>query len=399
MLVPRDAEPRWLGPLGPGHPGEMSRAPSGENGWTRVAVERLQKIIAQAGVASRRRAETLITAGRVRVDGVVVTELGSSFDPRRVKVEVDGRVLSREQFCYGVLHKPRGMLTTLGDPEGRPTIAELLSKLPYRVVPIGRLDFNTSGVLLFSNDGDFVQGLLHARSGAEKVYAVTVEGKVDERSLARWSESIEIEGKRTKPAKARILRTEGNKTWLEVTLIEGKNRQVRRLGDHAGTPVLRLARLSYAGITVEDVRPGHFRLLSVDELKTLKAAFGVPTKLRGIVEQVPDAKATRNRPQRLSSGVSSPRPKTARPRREQDEFGGGARPARARSSGHSPGGRTPGARTASAKSFGAKSAATKSAGARPASAGSARASGRPAGGRSSPGKSGAPRRSTSGGKR
>ncbi len=280
-----------------------------------MAVERLQKIIAQAGVASRRRAETLIAAGRVRVDGVVVTELGSSFDPRRVKVEVDGRVLSREQFCYGVLHKPRGMLTTLGDPEGRPTIAELLSKLPYRVVPVGRLDFNTSGVLLFSNDGDFVQGLLHARSGAEKVYAATVEGKVDERSLARWSESIEIEGKRTKPAKARILRTEGNKTWLEVTLVEGRNRQVRRLGDHAGTPVLRLARLSYAGITVEDVRPGHFRLLGVDELKTLKAAFGVPTKLRGIVEHLPDAKTVRHRPKSVSSGArsSSARPSSARP--------------------------------------------------------------------------------------
>lgn len=255
-----------------------------------MAEERLQKILARAGVASRRKAEEIITAGRVRVDGQIVKELGAKADPRRAKVELDGKRLEPEPLCYGVLHKPRGMVTTLSDPEGRPTALDILKEIGVRVVPVGRLDFNTSGVLLFTNDGDFAQAVQHAKGRVPKVYAAKVQQKVDERILQRWTESIEIEGKKTKPADVRVLRREGDKAWLEVTLTEGRNHQIKRLGEHAGTPVTRLARLSHAEITCEGLPPGQWRLLTIDELKGLKKRYGSPEKIRGIMEQTASQK-------------------------------------------------------------------------------------------------------------
>lgn len=246
-----------------------------------MAEERLQKILARAGVASRRKAEEIIQAGRVRVDGRVVKELGSKADPKRARVELDGRRLEPEPLCYGILHKPRGMVTTLSDPEGRPTARDILKQVGVRVVPVGRLDFNTSGALLFTNDGDFAQAIAHARGNVPKVYAAKVQQPVDEASLKKWCEAIDIEGRTTRPADVRILRREADKTWLEVVIQEGRNRQVRRLGDHAGTPVVRLARLSHAEIDTEGLRPGQWRLLTVDELKNLKKRYGVPEKIRG----------------------------------------------------------------------------------------------------------------------
>ncbi len=246
-----------------------------------MAVERLQKVLAQAGVAARRKSEVLITEGRVRVDGAIVTTLGTKIDPNKQRVEVDGRIIKPQRLCYGVMHKPRGMVTTLRDPQGRPSASEILQEVGRRVVPVGRLDFNTSGVLLFTNDGDFAQALTQARKKVPKVYSAKVQQRLDERDLARWAESIEIDGKITRPAQVRILRQEANKTWLEVTLVEGKNRQVRRLGDHAGTKVVRLSRLSHAGISAEGLRPGEWRFLTVDELKALRQKYGVPEKIRG----------------------------------------------------------------------------------------------------------------------
>lgn len=256
-----------------------------------MAEERLQKILARAGIASRRKAEELITSGRVRVDGKVVTELGSKANPRRCRIELDGRRLEPEPLCYGVLHKPRGMVTTLSDPEGRPTARDILKEVGVRVVPVGRLDFNTSGALLFTNDGDFAQVMQHAKGKVPKVYAAKVQEMVSEEKLERWAQSISIEGRTTQPASVRVLRREGDKTWLEVTILEGRNHQVRRLGEHAGTPVVRLSRLSHADITTEGLRPGQWRFLTVDELKSLKKRFGVPEKVRA----APDLKA-RKRP-------------------------------------------------------------------------------------------------------
>lgn len=278
-----------------------------------MAEERLQKILARAGVASRRKSEELIRSGRVKVDGQVVSELGAKADTR-AKIEVDGRQVHRERPCYGIFHKPRQMLTTLSDPEGRPTARDVLKQVGVRVVPVGRLDFNTSGALLFTNDGDFAQALCHARSNVPKVYAAKVQGTPDERQMSRWSESIDIEGKTTRPAQVRFLRREEGKSWLEITISEGKNRQVRRLGDHASTPVVRLARLSHAGISTEGLRPGEWRLLTLDELKELKKKYGVPEKIRG-------AMLPGERPVRAASAVrgtkrATPAPRAQSPRGE-----------------------------------------------------------------------------------
>lgn len=244
-----------------------------------MSEERLQKLLAGAGIASRRRAEELILAGRVSVDGRIVRTLGTKADPRRSRVEVDGKRIVQQKPVYGVLHKPRQTVCTLRDPQGRRTVADLLRGIGTRVVPVGRLDYHTSGVLLFTNDGEFSRVLQRPASGIAKVYVTKVRRADDESLLERFGDTIEIDGRATRPAKVRLLRHEGNKTWLEITLVEGKNRQIRRLGEHARSPVMRLARTSQAGITVDGLRPGEWRMLSVDELRRLKKAHGVPRRI------------------------------------------------------------------------------------------------------------------------
>jgi 23S rRNA pseudouridine2605 synthase len=240
---------------------------------------RLQKVLARAGVASRRAAEALIRSGRVRVDGRVANELGVRVDPRRARVEVDGKRIVAEPLVYLVLHKPRGVVCTLSDPEGRPTVAELLRDAGARVAPVGRLDFNTSGALLCTNDGEFANRLAHPSHHAPKEYLVKVGGVVDERALVAFRRSITIDGRATRPAQVSLVRIEGDKSWLAVRLEEGKNRQVRRLAEEAGFVVMRLVRTAQAGITVEGLRPGRFRPLGMDELAKLRDEYGVPRRV------------------------------------------------------------------------------------------------------------------------
>jgi 23S rRNA pseudouridine2605 synthase len=246
-----------------------------------VADERLQKVLARAGVASRRAAESLITARRVRVDGRIVSELGVRV-PARARIEVDGKVVVAEPLVYLVLHKPRGVVCTLKDPEGRPTVAEYLKDVGARVVPVGRLDFHTSGALICTNDGELASKLMHPRHHAQKEYVAKVSGVVDERTLERLRERIVIDGRATQPAEVRLLRVEEGKSWLSVKLGEGRNRQVRRLGEHAGVPVMRLARVGHAGITAEGLRPGEWRRLNLDELRALKKEYGVPRRIHAV---------------------------------------------------------------------------------------------------------------------
>lgn len=241
--------------------------------------ERLQKVLARAGIASRRAAEALIVAGRVRVDGRLVTELGVRVSSR-ARVELDGRKIVAEHFVYIVLHKPRGIVCTLKDPEGRPNVGEYLREVGARVSPVGRLDFHTSGALLCTNDGEFAAKLAHPRYHAEKDYVAKVRGVLDEASLARFRESIEIDGRKTRPADVALLRVEGDKSWIGVKLEEGKNRQVRRLGEHAGFLVMRLVRVSQAGVSAEGLRPGEWRHLTMDELAKLQGEYGVPRRVR-----------------------------------------------------------------------------------------------------------------------
>ena len=241
--------------------------------------ERLQKILARAGVASRRAAEQIVLAGRVRVNGRVVSELGSRADPSHDRIELDGERLFGQKAVYLLLHKPRGVVATLSDPEGRPTVGEMLSSLGVRAFPVGRLDFATSGVLLATNDGDFSNALLHPRGGVPKRYVCKVSGEMQEKDLERWRKGVDLEDGRTLPAEVELLRHEGDKTWIELTIREGRNQQIRRMGEATGFPVMRLARTSFAGVTSEGLAPGRWRYLTRQELVELKKTYGVPRRI------------------------------------------------------------------------------------------------------------------------
>src|SRR5580692_2947181 len=263
---------------------------------------RLQKVLAQAGLASRRAAEAMITAGRVRVDGKIVTELGTKVDPRASRVEVDGQRIVAEDRVYVVLHKPRGVVSTMSDPEGRPSVRDYLKEIPGRVYPVGRLDFATSGVLLATNDGDFAEALLHPRRAVPKTYIVKASGLMADKDLDAWRTGVELEDGKTLPAGVNFLRHEDGKTWLELTIQEGRNQQIRRMGDATRFPVMRLSRTSFAGVTSEGLRPGTWRTLTTTELQTLQKAYGVPKNLP--VATMADS-APKERPRRAWSPAGS----------------------------------------------------------------------------------------------
>jgi 23S rRNA pseudouridine2605 synthase len=249
--------------------------------------ERLQKIVAKGGLASRRHAESWIVEGRVRVNGKIVRELGTQADPRVDKIEVDGKRVIYEQRMYFLFHKPRGVVSTLHDPEGRPTIREYLKQVPVRAFPVGRLDFATSGALLITNDGDFSDELLHPGKNVPKTYVVKVAGQMKEKDFERWRRGVKLEDGMTKPAEFKFLRYEESKTWFELTISEGRNQQIRRMGDATGFRVMRLARTEFAGVSTEELRPGALRALSRDELIRLKKAYGVPKKIPEIPTLAP----------------------------------------------------------------------------------------------------------------
>ncbi|MCZ6807201.1 MAG: pseudouridine synthase [Deltaproteobacteria bacterium] len=240
-------------------------------------MERLQKVLARAGIASRRASEDLIEAGRVRVNGRVVTELGTKVDPHKDRVEVDGKRVVAEKPVYYFVHKPREMVTTLDDPEGRATIGDILRRIPERVVPVGRLDYHTSGALLVTNDGDMVDALLRPRLSVPKVYAVKFQGHLDVKELDALRNGVTLDdGYRTQKAELFVLREEQNHTWAQITLTEGKNRQIHRMGDAIRHRVMRLARQSFAGISIDGLRPGEYRELTRDELNQLKKKYLSP---------------------------------------------------------------------------------------------------------------------------
>ncbi|HJL14873.1 MAG TPA: pseudouridine synthase [Sandaracinaceae bacterium LLY-WYZ-13_1] len=244
-----------------------------------MASERLQKILAHAGVASRRAAEKLIVAGRVRVNGRVTTELGSKADPHRDKVEVDGKRVVLEKPVHYLVHKPREMVTTLHDPEGRAALGDLLSKLPERVYPVGRLDYHTSGALLVTNDGELTEALLNPRRKVPKVYAAKLKGYLDVPELDQLRNGVTLDdGYVTQKAEVFVIREESKNTWVQITLTEGKNRQIHRMAEAIGHPVQRLARLSFAGLDTDGLRPGELRPLNGRELEKLKKHYLRPAR-------------------------------------------------------------------------------------------------------------------------
>jgi 23S rRNA pseudouridine2605 synthase len=237
--------------------------------------ERLQKVLAAAGVASRRKAEELITAGRVAVNGKIVTELGTKADPSTDTITVDGKPLQAAQrFVYFMLNKPKGYVTTVSDPEGRPTVMQLLGGLRERVYPVGRLDYASEGLLLLTNDGALAQQLTKAASHVPKTYHVKVSGKPSEQSLKRLRDGVHISldddrRVKTSPAKIRLLEDAPN-PWYEVTLLEGRNRQIRRMFQSVGHLVEKIKRVQLGALTL-DVPPGKFRPLSKSEVHQLKS--------------------------------------------------------------------------------------------------------------------------------
>ena len=234
-------------------------------------MERLQKVMAQAGVASRRKSETLIVAGKVKVNGEVVTELGTRVSSTD-KVEVEGIQIVKEEHVYYLLYKPRGVISTANDEKGRKTVIDLLPELDKRVYPVGRLDYETSGVIILTNDGDFSYLMTHPKFGIKKKYVAKVKGIPDRESLRNLERGIELEDGMTAPANVKM-RTIDKKTGsaiIEITIHEGKNRQVRRMFEAIGCPVESLKREEFAILSARGLNAGEARELTLHEVKQLR---------------------------------------------------------------------------------------------------------------------------------
>ncbi len=236
---------------------------------------RLNAYLARAGIASRRGSDELIKAGRVRVNDLP-GEL-NTYVHTGDRVEVDGEPVTAQALKYVLLHKPAGTVTTARDPQGRPTVVQLVEEVPERIVPVGRLDADTTGALLLTNDGPLAHRLAHPRYGVEKVYEVEVEGEPDEDALRRLGEGIELDDGRTAPARARLLAP----STIELVLHEGRKHQVKRMCEAVGHPVRRLHRSRYAGLTLEGLEPGAWRELEPSEVEAVRTRTAPPPDQAG----------------------------------------------------------------------------------------------------------------------
>jgi 23S rRNA pseudouridine2605 synthase len=234
-------------------------------------LERLQKIISAAGITSRRAAEELIAEGRVRVNGKVVTELGTKADAAKDHIKVDGKLINPKQPpTYILLNKPAGFVTTMSDPEGRPTVQDLLKGIKVRVYPVGRLDYNTEGLLLMTNDGDFAHLITHPKHEFPKTYLAKVKGVLEESQIDHLEKGIHLDDGKTAPAKIKKIRKEEANSWLEITIHEGRKRQVRRMFDRVGHSVIKLKRIRTGNLTLGDLPEGAYRYLTPAEVKALQ---------------------------------------------------------------------------------------------------------------------------------
>ena len=271
-----------------------------------MQLERLQKIIAHAGFASRREAETMIREGRVTVNGKVVTELGTKADPVRDHVKVDGKLITKpEEHRYILLYKPREVMTTVEDPQGRRTVIDLIKGVRERIYPVGRLDFHSEGLILLTNDGDLAFKVSHPKHGSVKTYHVKVRGVPEDRIVGKLERGITIDGKRTLPCEIARMKTtgrgdeEGN-SWFEVKLREGRTQQIRKMFQAVGHPVSKLRRVAIGPLSDPRLTPGDYRELTSREVKMLAT-----------MQEPPKPKPRRTPATRATAATSKKKPAAA----------------------------------------------------------------------------------------
>ncbi|MBF0169800.1 MAG: pseudouridine synthase [Nitrospinae bacterium] len=278
-------------------------------------LERLHKIIARAGAASLREAERLILEGEVSVNGRVVAEKGATADPQNDTIRVSGRIIPKQDEVipvYLMAYKPKGLVTTRSDDKGRRTVMELLPKKHQNLYPVGRLDTMSEGLLIFTNDGNFAQALLAPKNEVPRVYMVKVRNVPDERVLKKAVSGITVEGEKLKAAEVKIVEVRPTGCWLRVTLLEGKNRHIRRLFEPLGHPVVKLKRIAIGPLTLGNLEPGELRHLSGDQISGLKKATGHGWRKEGKRPSAkPSLKAPTNTPRPASRTSAKPSAKPA----------------------------------------------------------------------------------------
>lgn len=268
---------------------------------------RLQKLIASTGLSSRRKAETLIATGRVTVNGKVVTELGTKVDPDRDHVKVDGKHLTAAQpFVYLMLNKPKNVMSTLDDPGGRTTVKEFLRGVSVRVFPVGRLDFDSEGLMLMTNNGDLAQALLHPRYHVPKTYLIKVKGILTDEEIARLERGIRLDNGITGPAFVKKVKKAEQNSWLELTIREGRKHQVKRMLEAVEHPVIKLVRIRMGPLSLGELPAGEFRFLSDREANALREV--VEERLEA-VEQGGGQGARPKRPVRQAGWAKPEKPK------------------------------------------------------------------------------------------
>ena len=272
-------------------------------------MERLQKMIARAGIASRRHAEVLIENGEVSVNGVVVTTLGTKVDPDSDRVVVHGQLIRPVvRKSYILLHKPLHYITSRSDPQGRPTVMDLVKEIPERVYPVGRLDFDSEGLILLTNDGDLASALMHPSREVEKTYHVKIAEQLTEAQMAKIARGgITLPTGKTAPCKIRFLRTTPQNSWVEIVLHEGKNREVRQVMQKMGHPVSKLKRVAYAFLKIGDLALGEWRMLTPLEVNRLQKLSKNPKMRLSSPPPNPDLEMPVSKPH------VPPRPRAHRP--------------------------------------------------------------------------------------
>ena len=232
-------------------------------------LERLQKILSEYGIASRRKAEELIKEGRITVNGQIA-HLGQKADPEKDYIKVDGKLLIKpEPKVYYAFYKPRKVITSLIDPQGRPTIKDFIKGIKFRVYPVGRLDFDSEGLLLLTNDGELAYHVMHPSSEIEKTYLVKVDGIIDPETIEKLKKGIKIDGKLAIPVSVNLVRKLKANSWIKITLHEGRKRQIRKMLERVGHPVIRLIRIAIDGVKLEELKPGQYRSLTKEEIEAL----------------------------------------------------------------------------------------------------------------------------------